>query len=110
MGKVVTFSLLPYTEAARGVKTASITGADGKEIQADIVRLAPGAKLTEEVPRGSDRYLFTLRGEASITGNGITHALPQDAFATIQETVQFTLANNGTTDAELLSVFAPPAG
>jgi mannose-6-phosphate isomerase-like protein (cupin superfamily) len=110
MGKVVTFSSLPYADIADGVKAASITGTDGKEIQADIIRLAPRAKLTDEVPRGSDRYLFTLRGEATITGNGATHPMPQDTFATIQEAVQFTLANTGASETELLSVFAPPSG
>jgi mannose-6-phosphate isomerase-like protein (cupin superfamily) len=92
------------------VKTAAITGTDGEEIQADIVRLAPGAKFAEEVPRGSDRYFFTLRGEASIAGNGVTQALAQDTFATVQEGVQFTVTNTGTSEAELLSVFAPPPG
>jgi mannose-6-phosphate isomerase-like protein (cupin superfamily) len=110
MGKVVTFSSLAYKDVADGVKAAPIPGAEGKEIEADIIRLAPGAKLTDAVPRGSDRYLFTLRGEASIAGNGATHTLPEDTFATIQEAIEFTLANTGTTEAELLSVFAPPAG
>jgi mannose-6-phosphate isomerase-like protein (cupin superfamily) len=110
MGKVVTFSSLPYKDAAAGVKTAPITGDEGKEIQADIIRLAPGAKSSEEVPRGSDRYLFTLRGEASIAGNGTTHALAQDTFVTVQEGVQFTVTNTGKTETELLSVFAPPVG
>jgi mannose-6-phosphate isomerase-like protein (cupin superfamily) len=110
MGKVVTFSSLSYRDNGAGVKTGSITGPDGREIQADIVRLAPGATLMEEVPRGSDRYLFTLRGDASIAGNGATHALAQDTFATVQEGVQFTITNTGATEAELLSVFAPPNG
>jgi mannose-6-phosphate isomerase-like protein (cupin superfamily) len=110
MGKIVTFSSLPYAAIADGVKAASITGADGREIQADIIRLAPGAKLADEVPRGSDRYLYTLRGEASLTGNGATHAMAQDTFATVQEAIRFTLTNTGATDAELLSVLAPPGG
>jgi hypothetical protein len=46
-------------------QTAPITGSDGKEMQADVIRLAPGAKLSDKVPQGSDRYLFTLRGETT---------------------------------------------
>ncbi|HZN24798.1 MAG TPA: cupin domain-containing protein [Burkholderiales bacterium] len=110
MGKVVTFSSLPYKDIGAGAKAAPITGKDGREMQADILRLAPGAKLSDEVPRGSDRYFFTLSGEASIAGNGATHTLRQDTFATVQEAVQFTLTNTGNAEAEVLSVFAPPAG
>jgi mannose-6-phosphate isomerase-like protein (cupin superfamily) len=110
MGKVVTFASLRYTDVGAGAKTAAITGADGKEMQADIIRLAPGAKLIDEVPQGSDRYLFTLRGEASIGGNGATHGLSQDTFAAVQERVQFVVTNTGAAEVELLSVLAPPAG
>ena len=35
-------------------------------MQADVIRLEPGAKLTDKVPQGSDRYFYTLRGEASV--------------------------------------------
>ena len=87
MGKVVTFSSLPYKDVGAGAKAAPITGKDGREMQADILRLAPGAKLSDEVPRGSDRYFFTLSGEASIAGNGATHTLRQDTFATVQEAI-----------------------
>ena len=108
MGKVVTFASLPYQELGGGAQSASITGKDGKEMQADIIRLAPGAKVSDEVPRGSDRYFFTLRGDASISGTGVTHKLPLDTFATVQEGVPFTLANTGSVETELLSVLAPP--
>src|SRR5215216_5647663 len=102
MGKVVTFASLPYKEAGAGAKIASITGPHGKEMQADIIRLAPGAKLTDEVPRGSDRYLYTLRGgNVSITGHGATHELSEDTFATVQEGVQFVVTNTGPAEAEL---------
>ena len=32
-----------------------------------LLRLAPGAKLAETVPPGSDRYFFTLTGEARVS-------------------------------------------
>ena len=110
MGKVVTFSSLAYQDGASGVKTAAVTGDAGKEMQADMIRLAPGAKLTDTVPQGSDRYFYTLTGEASVAGNGATHPLREDTFATLQEGVQFTLTNTGTGEGEVLSVIAPPQG
>src|SRR2546422_4432054 len=64
MGRVITFAGLPYREAATGVKRAPITGGDMKEMSAEVIRVARGAALTEDVPEGSDRYLFTLTGGA----------------------------------------------
>lgn len=110
MGKVVTFASLNYKQAASGVNSAAITGADGKEMQAEIVRLAPGAKLTETVPPGSDRYFFTLTGEAKVSNGNGAHRMPTETFAALQEGTQFTLENSGKSEAELLSVIAPPAG
>jgi quercetin dioxygenase-like cupin family protein len=110
MGKVVTFASLPYREITSGVRTAAITGNDGKEMQAEVIRLAPGAKLTDKVPQGSDRYLFTLTGEATVAGGDAAHRVPQEAFATLQEGTQFTLANSGKGEAEVISILAPPPG
>ncbi len=110
MGKVVTFSALNYQPAASGVNCAPITEADGREMQADIVRLAPGARLTDTVPSGSDRYFFTLTGEARVSAGNGAHRMPRETFAAIEEGTRFTLENSGNGEAELLSVIAPPAG
>ena len=110
MGQVVTFSKLDYQEIARGVKTATITGSAGREIEAEVIRLAPHATLTGSVPQGSDRYFYTLTGEAAVSGDGASHPMPADTFATLQEGLQFTLANTGADEAEVISVLAPPAG
>ena len=109
MGKVVTFSSLTYKDISGGVKAAPITGSDGKEMQADVIRLAPGAKLSDKVPQGSDRYLFTLRGEATLVGNGAAQRMNEESFATLQEGLQFTLSNSGSGEAEVISIIAPPA-
>jgi len=108
MGKVVTFASLPYKDISGGVKTAPITGSDGKEMQADVIRLAPGAKLSDKVPQGSDRYLFTLRGETTVTGSGGVHRMSEESFATLQEGLQFTLSNSGAAEAEVISIIALP--
>ena len=109
MGKIVTFSSLTYKDISGGVKAAPITGSDGKEMQADVIRLAPGAKLSDKVPQGSDRYLFTLRGEATLVGNGAAQRMNEESFATLQEGLQFTLSNSGSGEAEVISIIAPPA-
>ena len=110
MGQVVTFSKLDYTDARDGVTTAAITPTPAKEMQADVIRLAPGAKLTDRVPKGTDRYFYTLTGEARVEGNRTSHAMRADTFATLQEGLEFTLTNTGREEAEIISVFAPPAG
>jgi len=110
MGKVVTFASLPYEQAATGISIAAITGSDGKEMQAEVIRLAPGAKLADTVPPGCDRYFFTLTGKAMISNGGGAHRMPTETFATLQEGAKFTLENGGRAEAELLSVIAPPPG
>jgi mannose-6-phosphate isomerase-like protein (cupin superfamily) len=110
MGKVVTFASLPYKEVSAGVKSAAITGSDGKEMQAEVIRLAPGAQLAGQVPQGSDRYFFTMTGETAVAGNGGSHRMSEESFATVQEGMRFTLSNGGKGEAEILSVYAPPPG
>jgi hypothetical protein len=70
MGTIVTFADLSYRETATGVKGAAITGAEMKEMAAEVIRLGPGARLTDAVPTGADRYLFTLTGGAM--GDGVS--------------------------------------
>lgn len=108
MGSVVTFASLPYVETGGGVRRAPITGGDMKEMSAEVIRLAPGAALTEAVPDGSDRYLFTLTGVATVQGRGRSHAMPEEAFAAIQEGTELTVTNPNATETTLISVLAPP--
>jgi mannose-6-phosphate isomerase-like protein (cupin superfamily) len=109
MGSVVTFSELSYRDAAAGVTRAPITAGDTKAMSAEIIRVAAGATLTETVPAGSDRYLFTLTGRATVSGPGGSHAMAEEAFATVAEGTRFTLASAGG-DATIVSVLAPPSG
>src|SRR3989304_2535033 len=110
MGKVVKFAALQYQQVASGVNTASITGSDGKEMQAEVVRLAPGAKLAATVPPGCDRYFFTLTGEATVSNAGGAHRMPTETFATLQEGAKFMLENSGKGEAELLRGIVPAPG
>ncbi len=110
MGKIITFRDLPYRETVKGVRRAAVTGGDMKEMSADVIHLALGATLTESVPPGSDRYLFTLTGGATVSGHGRTERMPEESFATIQEGTEFTVANRDGAETTLLSVLAPPPG
>ena len=131
MGRVVTFADLSYREAASGVARAAITAGDTKEMAAEVIRLARGASVTETVPDGSDRYLFTLAGRVTVSGAGESRTMEEEAFATIQEGTRFTIANadgagraadgagrvaDGTgraadgAGATIVSVVAPPPG
>src|SRR5436309_14975554 len=109
MGRVITFAGLPYREAATGVKRAPITGGDMKEMSAEVIRVARGAALTEEVPEGSDRYLLTLTLRATVRGRGRSLALAEEAFGAIEEgpTLAFTKPNGG--EAALIRARATPA-
>ena len=110
MGTLVSFADLPYRETAQGVRRAAITGGDMKEMSADVIQLAPGAKLTESVPIGSDRYLFTLTGAATVSGRGTAHAMVEESLAVIQEGTELTVANPNGADTVLIDVLAPPPG
>jgi mannose-6-phosphate isomerase-like protein (cupin superfamily) len=110
MGTIITFSDLPYRETAPGVKRARITGAEMKAMAAEAIRLGPGARVTESVPAGADRYLFTLTGRATIADRGTSTTMSEESFATIPERAEITLTNPDRTEATLISVLAPPPG
>src|SRR3989442_7470886 len=109
MGRVITFAGLPYRDAATGVTRAPITGGDMKEMSAEVIRVARGAALTEDVPEGSDRYLFTLTGGATVSGRGRSLALAEETFAVIEEGTTLTVTNPNAGETTLISVLAPPA-
>jgi mannose-6-phosphate isomerase-like protein (cupin superfamily) len=110
MGKTVTFADLPYRETATGVQRSAITGADMKEMTAEVIRLAPRAHLTESVPAGADRYLFTLTGGATVVGRDASYAMVEESFAVVQEGTEFTVKNPYGAEATLISVLTPPPG
>lgn len=110
MGQVATFSDLPYKQSAAGVQRAAITGSEMKQMAGEIIRLAPGASVSETVPAGSDHYFYTLTGEADIAADGDAHHMVQDAFAAVQEGKRYTVTNKGQGEVTLVSVTAPPPG
>ena len=110
MGTIVSFADLSYRETATGVTRAAITGAEMKEMAAEVIRLEPGARVTESVPSGADRYLFTLTGGVTVSGHGASHAMAEGSFAAVQEGTEFTVANQSGAEATLIGVLTPPPG
>jgi mannose-6-phosphate isomerase-like protein (cupin superfamily) len=108
MGRVVTFAQLPAESAGDGIDKAPITRGDTTEMAAEFIRVAPGGKWAESAPRGSDCYLFALNGAAAISAGGGRHQLAAQTFATLEEGVEFTIANDGPAPAEIVKVLAPP--
>lgn len=108
MGRVVTFGELPGEAIADGVSRAAITKSETVEMAADFIRVAPGKRWTSSVPRGSDCYLFMLNGSGTISAGADRHPFPAQAFATIQEGVEFSVANDGASPADVVRVLAPP--
>ncbi len=108
MGKVVTFADLPYLGA--GVSRASITGDEMKEMTAEVIRLGPGARLTDSVPPGTDRYLFTLSGRATLAGRDVAYTMVEESFAAVQEGTELTVGNPHDAETMLISVLTPRPG
>jgi quercetin dioxygenase-like cupin family protein len=107
MGRVVTFAELDGRAAEPGVSIAPVTGGETREMAAQLVRLAPGSQWRASVPKGSDCYLFALAGSASLSAGDGSHGFAPQTFATLGETVTFTV-RNGAEAAEILKVLAPP--
>ena len=108
MGSVVTFANLPYRETTAGVKRARITGAEMKDMSAEVITLASGATLAESVPMGSDFYFLTLLGTVMVSGAGTKERVEQESFVTVQEGTTVTVTNADAAEATLIAVLAPP--
>ena len=108
MGQVVTFSQLPAKQMAGGIASAPVTGGEMREMAAEFIQVAPGRRWTATAPHGSDCYLFMLAGAGAISAGGNRHRFPAQAFATIQEDVEFTVENDGAAPADIVKVIAPP--
>jgi quercetin dioxygenase-like cupin family protein len=108
MGRIVTFGELSGEAIADGVSRAAITKGETVEMAAELIRIAPGKRWTSSVPRGSDCYLFMRDGNGTISAGADTHPFPAQAFATIQEGVELSVANDGAAPAEVVRVLAPP--
>lgn len=109
MGKVVDYRDAPGKAAGTGAQVVPITGADGRNMQADYLRLDSNARLEGQVPAGSDQYFFVLSGEPTLGAKGGPgRAMKYGFFAVVEEGHGYVLTS--TYPSEVLTVIAPPPG
>ena len=107
MGRVVDFAKLATKAAGVGAVAGPITTGDTKEFAAELVRIDKGKRRTASAPKGSDCYLFTVKGAGTIEAAGKSHGLPEQTFATIEEATEFTVENSGAGTLEMVKVVTP---
>lgn len=108
MGKVIDLGKAPSQPLAAGVARAPLVGS--REMDAALLRVAPGARFDGEVPRGADQYLFVMSGEARLDAGGGASAMAARSFAIIEEGQSFAVTGAGAAESRILSVVVPPPG
>lgn len=109
MGKLVDYKSAPRKQLGDGASTAAITGTDGKNMQADYIKLDANARLEGKVPAGSDQYFFVLSGDATLEEKEKSgHPMKFGTFAIVGENRNYLLTSQ--VPCEILSVIAPPPG
>lgn len=109
MGKLVDYRNAPRKPTGTGAGIAAITGADGKNMQADYIRLDANARLEGTVPAGSDQYFFILSGDAVLAEKSKDgYPMKFGTFAIVEEGRGYVITTK--VPCEVLSVIAPPPG
>src|SRR5262245_31080987 len=91
MGKLVDFRKASPQRIAPGVGQVGITAGEARHMSADLLKLQSNARHEASAPAGSDQYLFTLTGEASLTVEGVRQALGIGCFAIVEESKQYAV-------------------
>jgi hypothetical protein len=107
MGRVVALAQLLTNKIAGGIDRAPITKGEMLEMAAEYIRIVPGQPWTATAPRGSDCCLFMLDGAGLISAADRRHHFPIQAFAILQEGIEFTVESAGSTPASIVKVIAP---
>jgi hypothetical protein len=100
MGRVVTLAQLLANKNAGGIDSAPITKGEMLEMAAEYIRIVPGQPWTTTAPRGSDCYLFMLDGAGTISAADRRHHFSAQAFAILQEGIEFTVESTGGAPGE----------
>jgi quercetin dioxygenase-like cupin family protein len=108
VGRVVTFAELAASNIVPGIGSAPITDGETREMAAELIRIAPGKRWNATGPHGSDCYLFMLDGAGTISAAQRRYHLPSQAFAAVEEGVEFAVENDGAVLASIIKVIAPP--
>lgn len=108
MGRAVTFSDLQPNKIISGVHNAAITQGETQEMAAEYIRIAPGQQWIATTPPETDCYLFMIYGACAISVADSRHRLPTQAFAVVQEGIEFSVENDSSAPASMIKVIAPP--
>lgn len=110
MGRRVTLASQSMAPIAGGVSRADVTVGDTSEFSAEFLRLEPSSSWSATVPPMTDGYLFVLSGEIEIATGSDSHRCETESFITVREGIEFSLKNNSSRVAEVLSVQTLPEG
>ena len=108
MGRAVTFSDLQPSKNVSGVQNAAITQGETREMTAEYIRIPPGQRWIATAPPETDCYLFMIDGTCAISVADSRHRFPTQAFAVVQEGVEFSVENDSSAPASIIKVIAPP--
>src|SRR5262249_49839536 len=108
MGRAVTFSDLQPSKIIGGVHNASITQGETQKMAAEYIRIPLGQQWIATVPPEADCYLFMVDGTCAISVVDSRHRFPTQAFAVVQEGIEFSVENDSSAPASLIKVIAPP--
>src|SRR5262249_41887027 len=108
MGRAVTFSDLRPSGNISGVHSAAITQGETQEMAAEYIRIPSGQQWIATTPPETDCYLFMIDGTCAISIADSRHPFPTQAFAVVQEGIEFTVKNDNSEPASIIKDIAPP--
>ena len=108
MGRAVTFSDLQPSKNVSGVQNAAITQGETREMAAEYIRIPPARQWIATAPPETDCYLFMVDGACAISVADSRLRFPTQAFAVVQEGIEFGVENDSSAPASIIRVIAPP--
>jgi mannose-6-phosphate isomerase-like protein (cupin superfamily) len=108
MGRAVTFSDLQPSKIISGVHNAAITQGETQEMAAEYIRIPPGQQWIATALPETDCYLFMVDGACAISVADGRLRFPTQAFAVVQEGIEFGVENDSSAPASIIRVIAPP--
>lgn len=108
MGRAVTFSDLRPSKNISGVHNAAITKSETQEMAAEYIWIPPGQQWIATTLPETDCYLFMIDGTCAISVADSRHRFPTQAFAVVQEGIEFRIENDSGAPASIVKVIAPP--
>jgi mannose-6-phosphate isomerase-like protein (cupin superfamily) len=75
---------------------------------AEYIRIPSGQQWIATTPPETDCYLFMIEGTCAISIADSRHPFPTQAFAVVQEGIEFTVKNDNSEPASIIKVIAPP--